>query len=93
MATLRFLSQNRCFNIASGTELTQAQKIDPSIPLKFGCQQGKCGVCIIRVSQGIENLSKCTKQEKVTLAKLNKDDGIYRLACQCAILDDITVDS
>lgn len=93
MATLRFLNQNRCFNFKAGTEFTQAQRIDPSIPLKFGCQQGKCGVCIIKISQGIENLSRFTKQEKATLTKLNQDDGNHRLACQCAILDDITVDS
>lgn len=93
MAKIHFLKQNRSFEVPTGMEFTQLCKIDPSIPLKFGCQKGECGVCLIKVVDGIEKISKRTKQERATLQKLNKASEDVRLACQCALLGDITIDS
>lgn len=84
MPKLTFDSTNQSFEIALGCELLTAYKIQPDMPLKFGCTQGNCGVCEIRIKAGENNLSPLTKQEKHTLK--DKCQKGYRLACQCALL-------
>ena len=91
MPKLICAKQNKIYILRSGTELLQAYKIDPSIPLKFGCCNGECGVCAIKILEGQENLSGKSKQEKFTLTK-NKLDPSFRLACLCALIDDVVAD-
>lgn len=92
MVILKFDKQNKTYKLPEGIELKDACKIDPSIPLKFGCQQGDCGTCKMRVLSGMDKLSPKTKKEKETLSKLKDcDPDKDRLACQCAILGDVTV--
>ena len=85
MARLRFKQHDREAIVSDGSELLQACRIDPSLPIRFGCQKGQCGTCLIHVSEGVENLSRMTKQEKETLLANGKGSG-FRLACQCAIM-------
>lgn len=93
MAKLTLIEPNGnslSYSIPSGTELLQAYKINPVLPLKFGCTKGQCAVCVFHVVKGQENLSKMTKQERKTLEKKNLDSSC-RLACQCALLGDVTI--
>lgn len=90
MPILRFRQFNRSWCLKEDTELSRVPYIDPSIPLKFGCCQGECGTCAIRVLEGEENLSPMTKQEKITLARLGLHH--HRLACQCALRGDVVID-
>lgn len=92
MAKINDLKTKQVYSVRSGLELLRAYQIDPSLPLQFGCCNGQCGVCAIRVIEGEKNLSKPTKQEQLTLAEKKLPSPPYRLACQCAILGDITVD-
>ena len=46
----------------------------------FGCENGVCGSCMIKVEEGMENLSKMTEQEE----NMMMEKG-FRLACQCII--------
>lgn len=92
MVKLSFITQEHSYQIREGTELLQACKIDPSIPIRFGCCQGNCGTCLIKVVEGHDSLSKQTKQEKETLQRKQKDTN-YRLACQCAILGDVVLET
>lgn len=92
MARLLFKQHAKIVSVSDGSELLQASRIDPSLPLRFGCQKGQCGTCLIHVAEGVENLSRMTKQEKETLLAKGKGEG-FRLACQCAILhSDVTID-
>ena len=90
MAQLTVLHEHKAYQIKTGTEFLQAFKFNPSLPFRFGCTQGDCGVCAIEVVEGKENLSKKTKAEVVTLAQ-KKLSPSCRLACQCAILGDVTI--
>lgn len=92
MTHIKKMRTGLTYTIKPGSELLNAYQIDPSLPLKFGCCNGQCGVCVMRVIEGGENLSKQTKQEKMTLAEKNLPTPPFRLACQCAILGDITID-
>ncbi len=57
--------------------------------LPFGCTEGNCGTCIIKIKTGEENLNKKTEQEKITLDMMGCDDEDHRLACQCKIQGDL----
>ena len=47
----------------------------------FGCEDGICGTCRVKVIKGSENLSPVNKKE----LDLDCSDNL-RLACQCKIL-------
>lgn len=90
MPLLTFCKQNCSWCLREGTELIRAPFFDASIPLKFGCCQGECGTCAIKIVSGEENLSPKTKQEQATLNRLGLQE--HRLACQCAIKGDVVID-
>lgn len=47
----------------------------------FACTEGVCGTCVIEVTEGMENLSDFTQEEKDFLGDQDRE----RLACQCKI--------
>tara|TARA_Y100000310_G_scaffold39747_2_gene37272 strand:- start:1350 stop:1613 length:264 start_codon:yes stop_codon:yes gene_type:complete len=52
----------------------------------FGCQDGRCGACRVEVTEGMENLSERTENEK--------DLGVeepHRLMCQCKMKGDVNI--
>ena len=54
---------------------------EDKLNIPFGCKDGICGTCIIKVTEGNENLSeKNEKEEDLLPEEPNK-----RLACQCTI--------
>ena len=48
----------------------------------FGCTDGRCASCRIKVTEGMENLSEITKNERAL--GMNEKEP-YRLMCQCKI--------
>lgn len=61
------------------------------VPLRFSCRAGSCGTCMIRVTEGMENLSEKTGNEIVLLPELT-DDPEARLACQVSLHGPIKAD-
>ena len=90
MPRITFNRQKISLEVKEGTELSYLSFIDSTVPLKFGCRQGHCGVCKITVISGKENLSPETKQEKETLCRLKLDS--HRLACQCAVMGEVIIE-
>ena len=91
MPKLTFYKQQRSISIKEGTDLLRIPYLDPTTPLKFGCCQGHCGTCAIKIISGEENLSPRTKQEQATLCRLQLPS--HRLACQCALKGDVIIDA
>lgn len=56
----------------------------------YGCREGDCGTCMMKVEEGWENLSTPSVIEDKVL-KDNMAGRNYRLACQAQILGDVTV--
>ena len=54
-----------------------------SMDLLFGCKEGLCEVCKIKVISGSEHLNDITDNEKEMGV-----EAPFRLACQCVILSD-----
>lgn len=92
MVKLSFKKEKVSFELLEGIELLQAYKMNPCIPLRFGCCEGNCGVCAIEIAEGENNLSRMTKKERKTLQEKNLLEEGYRLACQCAIKGDVVID-
>ena len=56
----------------------------------YGCREGDCGTCLMKVEKGWENLStKSVIEDKVL--RENAAGKHYRLACQAQVLGDVTV--
>lgn len=91
MTKLRFLSKNIEVEVPSGSELLQIGRKHPELPLKFGCTHGDCGVCAVKVLLGPENLTRQSQQEIQTLKNKQLDPRTHRLACQCAINGNVTL--
>lgn len=91
MPKLKFLSQEKEFDVVPGCELSQVFLCHPGIPLKFGCKQGECGMCVFEVADGAEHLSRKADPEARTLRKKEFGENC-RLACQCALVNgDVTI--
>jgi ferredoxin len=84
------LNEKISLDVPRGSELLKISEKYPTLPLKFGCKRGECGVCLIDIHSGAHFLTKCSPQELNTLKK-NKAGLNCRLACQCALNGDIEI--
>lgn len=56
----------------------------------YGCREGDCGTCLMKVDEGWDNLSTPSIVEDKILRE-NAAGKHYRLACQAQVLGDVTV--
>ncbi|MFS1874900.1 2Fe-2S iron-sulfur cluster-binding protein [Enterovibrio norvegicus] len=63
---------------------------DNEVP--FGCRSAACGTCLIDVVTGMHNVSPKNEDEQDLLDTLDLDGEKRRLACQCVIHGDVTID-
>ena len=84
MATIRFLTDGTEAEVADGTPVLDACE-DHGASLPFGCAEGFCGTCTMKVMEGAENLSEPTEKERERLADTGLADGL-RLGCQSVLI-------
>ncbi len=80
MAKLIFETNGEEKELEEGSPIQEACE-EAGVP--FACTEGVCGTCVIEVTEGMENLSDFTQEEKDFLGEPNRE----RLACQCKIKD------
>lgn len=56
--------------------------------IEYDCKKADCGICLVRVLSGIDNLSPVTKQEDDFL-KAMRCDSDERLACQARVFGEV----
>ncbi len=57
----------------------------------FGCRDGACGACLVRVVENPNNLSPMQEDERDFLETMaGRPDE--RLACQCKVLGDVVLE-
>lgn len=76
------------FHLPHKSHLTDAEELDVT-GLKFGCRKGVCGMCVIEILSGKENLPPAKEKERTFLNSLGYEQENARLACQCQLLGDI----
>lgn len=57
----------------------------------FGCRDGACGACMVKVLEGSEHLSKMEDDEKDFLETMAAEEN-ERLACQCKVFGDVVLE-
>lgn len=87
--TIRYKDSVETYEIRKGLGF-QALCAQHRTPLQFDCRRADCGICIMRVVDGAENVSPPTASEKDFLQAMHADPD-ERFACQCRILGDVTV--
>ncbi len=58
---------------------------DHDTSILFGCRDGACGACMVRITEGAENLTAMKEDERDFLETMAAEPN-ERLACQCRIL-------
>jgi ferredoxin len=64
---------------------------DHDTSILFGCRDGACGACMVRVLAGAENLSPMKDDERDFLETMAAEPN-ERLACQCRVTGDVTLE-
>ena len=77
MATLLNIKSNKQIEVKDGGPLIP---IAEEVGVIFACQDGMCTSCRMEVTEGLENLTEKTQNEKEHALDPNE-----RLACQCQI--------
>ncbi len=77
-------------SVPAGTRLIEiSEKIGAGIT--YGCREGECGTCLVRIVSGMEHMSERSVLEDKVLQE-NMASRDQRLACQAQVLGgDIVV--
>lgn len=88
-ANLTFKDIGLTVSVPAGVRVIEiSEKVGAGIV--YGCREGDCGTCMMKVEEGWENLSTPSIIEDKVL-KDNLAGRHYRLACQAQIIGDVTV--
>ncbi len=83
-SNLTFEDINVTVSVPAGTRVIEvSEKVGSA--LTYGCREGDCGTCIMKVDKGWENLSEPSVLEDKVLRE-NMAGKHNRLACQAQVL-------
>ncbi|MBD3360546.1 2Fe-2S iron-sulfur cluster binding domain-containing protein [Candidatus Peregrinibacteria bacterium] len=91
MPKVKFQNTGEEAEAEKGADLMEVTK-NQGWPIAYGCEDGMCGTCIVKIIEGKENLNPLDEKEKQTLDVMGMDDGEHRLACQCKVNGDIVIE-
>lgn len=80
--------QKEALSLRSGLGLMALQRKTELI--EYDCKDADCGICLVRVLSGIDNLSPVTKKEDDFL-KAMRCDPDERLACQVRVFGEVSL--
>lgn len=90
MPKLTIKTDNKTLDIATGASIIDVCENEETSIL-FGCRDGACGACMIRVLENPQNLSPMEDHERDFLETMAARDD-ERLACQCKVVGDVTIE-
>jgi ferredoxin len=90
VANVKILPQEKSIEIPNGKTIQEATD-GMDVGILYGCRSGRCGSCIVRVVENMDNLSHPEKREKIVLKNLMATPD-ERLACQARVLGDVTLE-
>ena len=83
-------TDDKTIDVSEGVPLIDMCE-DHDTSILFGCRDGACGACMVRVLKGAENISKMEDSERDFLETMAAEDN-ERLACQCKVHGDIEIE-
>ncbi len=90
MPKVTITTDSKTIDVADGYALIDlSEEHDTSI--LFGCRDGACGACMVKVLEGAQNLSPMQEDEKDFLETMAAEPH-ERLACQCKVFGDVTLE-
>lgn len=102
MPKVNFVTEKREIEVPEGANLREEARkagihVYPGLARYVNCfGHGSCGTCKVLVKKGMENLSKKTLLEKLTLFRMISAIGFedeMRLSCQVKVNGDCTVET
>ena len=89
-ANITFENTGITVTVPAGTRLIEISE-NVSAGITYGCREGECGTCTVRIVSGMENMSERSVLEDKVLQE-NMAGRNHRLACQAQVLGgDIVV--
>ena len=64
---------------------------DHDTSILFGCRDGACGACMVKIISGADKISPMQDNEKDFLETMAARPD-ERLACQCKVYGDVTIE-
>ena len=90
MPTLTIKTDRKSIEVEKGAAIIDiCEQHETSI--LFGCRDGACGACMVRVVANPQHLSAMEEHERDFLETMAARDD-ERLACQCKVLGDVTLE-
>lgn len=90
MPKVIIVTDNKTIDVADGyAMIDMCEQYDTSI--LFGCRDGACGACMIRIIEGADNLSPMMDDERDFLETMAAEPN-ERLACQCKVKGDVKIE-
>ena len=88
-ARITFQDVQRTVEVPAGTRLIEVSE-QAGAGIVYGCREGDCGTCLMKVTEGMDNLSEPSALE-LRILKEHFAGKDMRLACQAQVLGDATV--
>ncbi len=90
MPTIKFVVDDIVASAEVGEKLADVCERE-LVSIPFGCKSGNCGTCMVKITGALGAVDLPSEDERSTLAIYGVDKE-HRLACQCIVRGDITID-
>ena len=87
---VEIVTDNKTIDVADGYAMIDMCD-DHDTSILFGCRDGACGACMIRVLDGAEHLSPMQDDERDFLETMAAEPD-ERLACQCRVSGNVRIE-
>jgi len=90
MPKVTITTDNKTIDVNDGYAMIDMCE-DHDTSILFGCRDGACGACMVRVLEGADNLSPMQDDERDFLDTMAAEPD-ERLACQCRVHGDVKLE-
>ena len=90
MPKVTITTDNKTIDVVDGYALIDMCE-DHDTSILFGCRDGACGACMVKVIGGSDKISPMKDDEKDFLETMAAEPN-ERLACQCKVYGDVTLE-
>ncbi|WP_103654328.1 2Fe-2S iron-sulfur cluster-binding protein [Agarilytica rhodophyticola] len=87
MPKVKLLTDDIEFEVDAGESLMEACE-DEGASILFGCRSAGCGVCLINITKGLDNLNEKCHDEVALLEALGASEN-NRLCCKVMVEGDM----